>query len=87
MAQADKQLVLAQQNLIIRSSKAYFDVLLAQDKVALIRAQKEAVDKQKQQAQANFEVGTATITDVNEAQARFYLSSKWICSDPAAPSP
>ena len=73
VAQADKQLVLAQQNLIIRSSKAYFDVLLAQDKVALIRAQKEAVDKQKQQAQANFEVGTATITDVNEAQARFDL--------------
>lgn len=73
VAQADKQLVLAQQNLIIRSSKAYFDVLLAQDKVALIRAQKEAVDKQKQQAQANFEVGTATITDVNEAQARYDL--------------
>lgn len=73
VAQADKQLVLAQQNLIIRSSKAYFDILLAQDKVALIRAQKEAVDKQKQQAQANFEVGTATITDVNEAQARYDL--------------
>lgn len=73
VAQADKQLILAQQNLIIRSSKAYFDVLLAQDKVALIRAQKEAVDKQKQQAQANFEVGAATITDVNEAQARFDL--------------
>ncbi len=73
VAQADKQLVLAQQNLIIRSSKAYFDVLLAQDKLALIRAQKEAVDKQKQQAQANFEVGTATITDFNEAQARFDL--------------
>jgi len=73
VAQADKQLVLAQQNLIIRSSKAYFDVLLAQDKLSLIRAQKEAVDKQKQQAQANFEVGTATITDFNEAQERFDL--------------
>jgi outer membrane protein len=73
VTQADKQLALAQQNLIIRSSKAYFDVLLGQDKVALIRAQKEAVDKQKQQAQANFEVGTATITDVNEAQARYDL--------------
>lgn len=73
VAQADKQLALAQQNLIMRSSKAYFDVLLAQDKINLIRSQKEAINKQMQQAQANFEVGTATITDVNEAQARFDL--------------
>ena len=48
-------------------------MLLAQDKINLIRAQKEAINKQMQQAQANFEVGTATITDVNEAQARFDL--------------
>ncbi|MEY3651047.1 MAG: hypothetical protein RLZZ351_412 [Pseudomonadota bacterium] len=71
--QSDKQLLLAQQNLILRSSKAYFDVLLAQDKIELIQAQKNAISKQLEQAKANFDVGTATITDFNEAQARFDL--------------
>jgi outer membrane protein len=71
--QSDKQLQLAQQNLILRSSKAYFDVLLAQDKIELIQAQKNAISKQLEQAKANFDVGTATITDFNEAQARFDL--------------
>lgn len=71
--QADKQLSLAQQNLILRASKAYFDVLLAQDKIDLINAQKTAINKQLEQAKANFEVGTSTITDFNEAQARFDL--------------
>jgi outer membrane protein len=68
--QADRQLALTQQNLIVRSSRAYFDVLLAQDKIALIEAQQKAINKQMEQARANFDVGTATITDVNEAQAR-----------------
>jgi len=71
--QADKQLVLAQQNLILRSSKVYFDVLMAQDKVELIHAQQLAIKQQLDQAKANFDVGTATITDFNEAQARFDL--------------
>ena len=71
--QADKQLILAQQNLILRSSKVYFDVLMAQDKVELIHAQQLAIKQQLAQAKANFDVGTATITDFNEAQARFDL--------------
>jgi outer membrane protein len=71
--QSDKQLLLAQQNLILRSSKAYFDVLMSQDKIELIQAQKNAISKQLEQAKANFDVGTATITDFNEAQARFDL--------------
>ena len=71
--QADKQLVLSQQNLILRTTQSYFDVLIAQDRIDLINAQKAAILKQLEQAKANFEVGTATITDVNEAQARFDL--------------
>lgn len=74
VTQADKQLLLAQQNLILRVAQAYFDVLLAQDKIDLINAQKSAINRQLEQAKANFEVGTATITDVNEAQARFDLT-------------
>jgi len=71
---ADKQLHLAQQALILRTTQAYFDVLIAQDKINLIVAQKAAIKGQLEQANANFEVGNATITDVNEAQARYDLT-------------
>jgi outer membrane protein len=74
VTQADKQLLLAQQNLMLRTAQAYFDVLLAQDKIDLINAQKSAINRQLEQAKANFDVGTATITDVNEAQARYDLT-------------
>lgn len=74
VSQADQQLVLAQQNLMLRTAQAYFEVLLAQDKIDLINAQKSAISRQLEQAKANFEVGTATITDVNEAQARYDLT-------------
>lgn len=70
---ADKQLHLSQQALILRTTQAYFEVLIAQDKIDLIIAQKAAIQSQLEQANANFEVGTATITDVNEAQARYDL--------------
>jgi outer membrane protein len=70
---ADKQYHLSQQDLILRTTQAYFDVLIAQDKIDLIIAQKAAILSQLEQAKATFEVGTATITDVNEAQARYDL--------------
>jgi outer membrane protein len=49
-------------------------VLIAQDKIDLIGAQKTAILSQLDQAKATFEVGTATVTDVNEAQARYDLT-------------
>ncbi|OIQ99133.1 outer membrane protein TolC precursor [mine drainage metagenome] len=70
---SDKQLYLSRQDLILRTTQSYFDVLIAQDKIDLIVAQKAAIVSQLEQANANFEVGTATITDVNEAQARYDL--------------
>lgn len=70
---ADKQLHLSQQNLLLRSTQAYFDVLLAQDKITLLNAQQAAVLRQLQQAKGYFDAGSATITDVNEAQARYDL--------------
>lgn len=73
VSQADKQYHLSQQALILRTTQAYFDVLIAQDKIDLIGAQKTAILSQLDQAKATFEVGTATITDVNEAQARYDL--------------
>jgi len=63
----------ANQDLMVRSSQAYFDVLAAQDTLAFVGAQKAAVAEQLASAKRNFEVGTSTITDKREAQARFDL--------------
>ncbi|MBV8619803.1 MAG: TolC family outer membrane protein [Curvibacter sp.] len=68
--QADAQLALADQDLIVRVSQAYFDVLAAEDNLQTVQAQKKAVEEQLASAKRNFEVGTATITDTREAQAR-----------------
>jgi len=72
--QADAQLALAGQDLILRASQAYFDVLLASFNVEVVAAQKAAFAEQLAQAKRNFEVGTATITDANDAQARYDLT-------------
>jgi len=70
---ARAQLESAGQDLILRVSQAYFDILAAQDTLAFVQAQKTAVNEQLSAARRNFEVGTATITDTREAQARFDL--------------
>jgi outer membrane protein len=72
---ADQQLAQAEQDLIVRVSQAYFDVLAAQDSLAFVKAQKQAISEQLASARRNFEVGTATITDTREAQARFDLAT------------
>ena len=69
--QADYTLESARQDLILRVATAYFDVLLAQFNVGLAESQKAAVSEQLAQAKRNFEVGVATITDTNEAQAKY----------------
>ena len=82
IAQARKSLLSAQadldsaeQDLILRTTQAYFDVLGAQDTLATTRASKAAITEQLASAKRNFEVGTATITDTREAQARFDLAT------------
>jgi len=72
--QAEAQFGLAGQDLILRVAQAYFDMLAAQDTLALVGAQKVAISEQLAQAKRNFEVGTATITDTHEAQARYDLA-------------
>jgi outer membrane protein len=71
--QAEANFGQASQDLIVRVAQAYFDVLAAHDTLALVRAQKTATAEQLAQAKRNFEVGTATITDTHEAQARYDL--------------
>jgi len=70
---AQAQLKAAEQDLIVRTSQAYFDVLAAQDTLTYVKAQKAAVAEQLAAAKRNFEVGTSTVTDSREAQARFDL--------------
>jgi outer membrane protein len=73
-AVSEAQFSQAQQDLIVRVAQAYFDVLTAQDALASVQAQKVAITEQLASAKRNFEVGTATITDSQEAQARFDLA-------------
>ena len=73
LTQVDLEVV--EQDLIVRLSQAYFDVLAAQDALATTRASKAAITEQLASAKRNFEVGTATITDTREAQARFDLAT------------
>ena len=73
VTQSDEQLNATLQDLVLRVPQVYFDLLLAQDTVDLNAAQKAAIGNQLEQAKATFEVGTATITDVHEAQARYDL--------------
>ena len=81
IAQADRgvtvarsKLRAAEQDLIVRLTQAYFDVLGAADTLATVQANKKAISEQLASAKRNFEVGTATITDTREAQARFDLA-------------
>jgi outer membrane protein len=70
---AKAQLDAIEQELIVRVSSAYFDVLSAQDNLFLVREQKKFVAEQLASAKRNFEVGTATITDSREAESRYDL--------------
>jgi len=74
VAQAEAQFKISEQDLILRVAQAYFDVLMAQDNVKLVEAQKNAISEQLEQAKRNFEVGSATITDTLEAQSRHDLT-------------
>ncbi len=69
--QADIDFSGAEQNLVVRVAVRYFDMLAAQDDVVFAATNKEAIDRQLEQVTRRFEVGLTTITDVQEAQARF----------------
>ncbi|MGZ8143837.1 MAG: TolC family outer membrane protein [Methylosarcina sp.] len=71
VAEAEATYLAELQNLMMRTSEAYFNVLSARDNLVFIRAEKDAIAKQLDQAKQQFEVGIIAITDVNEAQAGF----------------
>ncbi len=69
--QADATYNAALQDLIIRVSTAYFNVLGAEDKLRFIKANKKAIGDQLKQIRERYQVGMATMTDVYQAQANF----------------
>ena len=70
---SDAQFAQSQQDLIVRVAQAYFDVLTTQDNLMTLQAQQAAISEQLASAKRNFDVGTSTITDTHEAQARYDL--------------
>ncbi len=71
VAQAQAELEVSRQDLVIRVAERYFNILAAEDNVEFAIAEKNAIARQLEQAQKRFEVGLIAITDVHEAQARF----------------
>jgi outer membrane protein len=65
----------AAQNLILRVSQAYFDVLLAQDNLNTVKVQRQAYRRQLLQAQDRFNVGLDPVTTVYQAKAAYDQSS------------
>lgn len=82
LSQSDNQIAQAEaayqselQNLMVRTTEAYFNVLSAQDNLQFTVSEKQAIAKQLEQAKERFEVGIIPITDVYEAQAAFDQTS------------
>jgi len=68
---ADFTLEAAGDDLITRTSAAYFNVLVAVETLAAAEAQETALQKQLDFADKRLEVGLAPITDVHEARAQY----------------
>lgn len=72
---AEQELELARQGLMLRVTRAYFDVLAAQDVLDFAETFKSTIGRQLTLARRNFSVGSATLVDVHEAQARYDLAA------------
>ncbi len=70
----------AAQNLILRTSKAYLDVLFAKDTLDFAEAKKRANKRQYEQASQRFQVGLDAITSVYEAKAAYDQSIATVIS-------
>lgn len=67
-AQAD--FAQAEQDLILRVAQAYFDALVAQETIAMAEVQLQAMQEQEAVAKRGFELGTASVTDSDEARSK-----------------
>lgn len=69
--EADARYAVTQQSVIYNITEAYFDVLSAKDNLRFVQSEKEALAKQLNQTEQRFAVGSAPITDVQDAQAQY----------------
>lgn len=72
--QAKATYIVARQSLLLRSAEGYFALLAAQDNLDFTRSDKEAIQRQLEQAERRFEVGLIAITDVKEAKSQYDLA-------------
>lgn len=68
------EFLLSEQQLILRSAEAYFNVLRQKENLETAQAEEKAVKRQLEQTQQRFEVGLIAITEVHEAEASYDLS-------------
>ncbi len=74
-AQAEAEYVVAQQDLILRTAEAYFNVLAARDTLEAAQAAYDAIGRQLEQSEKRFEVGLIAVTDVQDAKSAFDSAS------------
>jgi len=74
-AQAEADYVVAQQDLVVRTAEAYFNVLAARDTLEAAQAAYDAIGRQLEQSEKRFEVGLIAVTDVQDAKAAFDSAS------------
>lgn len=72
---AETEYAAASQDLILRVSQAYLEVLLAEDTLEFTRSAKASIQRQLESAEARLKAGLATITDVHDARARFEVAT------------
>lgn len=71
IAQAEAVYAAAEQDLIVRTAQAYFNILSAQESLEFANAETAAIGRQLEQAKQRFDVGLIAITAVHEAQAAY----------------
>lgn len=69
--QAEVEVAIARQDLIVRVAERYFDILAAKDNLAFAQAEETSLKRQLEQIEQRFEVGLTAITDVQEARAGY----------------
>lgn len=72
--QAQAQFNLAQQDIILHTTQAYFEVLASRESIKVAEAEISATQEQLDLAKRGFEKGVVAITDVHDGQSRLDLA-------------
>ncbi len=79
--EAEAQFAVAQQDLILRVTLAYFEVMRSVANLSASRAQESALKAQLDQVQQRFDVGLVSLTDLEEARAGYDLAVAQLIND------